>query len=399
MIVVYWALVATSALGILGCLGAVATLARRVRPAPPAAADPVAGGEPLPSLSMLVPLKGADEATEAHLSALVEQELPVPVEYLFALESSGDPAFAVCERVRAAHPDIAIRIVLSGPAKARMGKQHNLAAAAAEARYEAIGNMDGDVAVAPGTLAAGLRALIRPDVGAASFLPVYHGSGPTGGALVALYANYSFCANFGALALNTRQKAIIGALWLLRRETLARIGGFDPFTSTVSDDAAIGRAIAALGLRCALVPYTVAIPYERLDLRGGLRHLAKWVAMLRAEGLPAYALIAVTWHPLLWAAVALLAGLLVGGTGTLALSLALVVMSALARVGGATLLNARSYGLPVLPLPLWLIPYELLAVPLLFGAGLFRRAIVWRGRRYRIGLHGHILSVQECVRR
>lgn len=394
MIVVYWVLVAASALGILGCLGAVATLARRVRTAP-LAAVPTTGGESLPSLSMLVPLKGADDATEAHLTALVEQELPAPVEYLFALESSDDPAFVVCERVRAAHPDSAIRIIISRPAKGRMGKQHNLAAAAAEACYEALGNMDGDVAPAPGTLAAGLRALAQPGVGAASFLPVYHGSGPAGGALVALYANYSFCANFGALALTTRQQAIIGALWLLRRGTLERIGGFERFTTTVSDDAAIGRAIAALGLCCALVPYTVTIPYERLDLRGGLRHLAKWIAMLRAEGLPAYALIAVTWHPLLWSVVALLVGLLAGGAGTLPLSLALAVVAALARVGGAALLNARSYGLPPWRLAPWLIPYELLAVPLLFGAGLFRRTIVWRGRRYRVGRHGAIQGVSE----
>lgn len=397
MIVVYGALLAASGIGILGCLGAVATLARRVRPTPPTA-EPSAGAESLPSLSMIVPLKGADAATEAHLAALVEQELPAPVEYLCALESRDEPAYAVCERVRAAHPGATIRIVLSGPAKGRMGKQHNLAAAAREARYEAIGNMDGDVAIAPDTLAALLRALVQPgaNAGAAYCLPIYHGPGPAGGALVALYTNYGFSANFGALALITHQPAIIGALWLLRRATLERIGGFERFTTTVGDDAAIGRAIAGLGLRCVLAPFTVAIPYERLDLRGGLRHLAKWVAMLRAEGLGGYELIAVTWHPLLWAAVALPVGLLARGAGTLPLSLGLVGTAAMARVGGAALLNARSYGLPLMPLPLWLIPYELLAVPLLFGAGLLRRTLVWRGRRYRIGRHGAIQGVSAA---
>lgn len=392
MIVVYWVLVAASVLSLLGCLGAVATLARRVRTAPLATVPPQIA---FPSLSVLVPLKGADDATEAHLTALVESPLPCDVEFLFALESAADPAFAVCERVRAAHPDLSIRILLSGPAKGRMGKQHNLAAAAKAARYGVVACVDADVLVAPGTLAVGMNHLARTGAGAVYFLPVYHGPGPAGGTLVALYANYSFCANFGALALNTRQQAIIGALWMLRRETLDQLGGFDQFTTTVSDDAAIGRAIAALGLHCMLVPYTVTIPYERLDLRGGLRHLAKWIAMLRAEGLPAYALIAVMWHPLLWSVAALLVGLLLGGAGTLPLSVVLVVVAALARVGGAALLNARSYGLPPWRLAPWLIPYELLAVPLLFGAGLFRRTIVWSGRRYRIGRHGAIQGVSE----
>ena len=395
MIVVYWALLAASAIGVLACAGAAVTLARRLRTAP---LDAVPPRSAFPSLSVLVPLKGADDATEAHLSSLVASILPCDVEYLFAVESSNDPAFAVCERVRLAHPELPVRIVLSGPAKGRMGKQHNLAAAAKAARYGIIACVDGDVRVAPGTLAVGMSHLARPDAGAVYFLPVYHGPGPAGGTLVALYANYSFCANFGALALTTRQPAIIGALWLLRRETLDRMGGFDRFTTTVSDDAAIGQAIAALGLRCVLVPYTVEVRYERLTLRGGLRHLAKWVAMLRAEGLAAYALIAVTWHPLLWAVLALLAGLLAGGVGTLPLSLALVAVAALVRVGGAVLLNARSFGLPRSPLPLWLIPYELLAVPLLFGAGLFRHTLVWSGRRYRIGRHGAIVEAQEVAR-
>ncbi|HKS71416.1 MAG TPA: hypothetical protein VJQ45_13415, partial [Ktedonobacterales bacterium] len=62
MFVVYWALVAASGLGLLGCLGAAATLARRVCAAPPTS-EPVPAGEPLPSLSMLVPLKGVGDAT------------------------------------------------------------------------------------------------------------------------------------------------------------------------------------------------------------------------------------------------------------------------------------------------------------------------------------------------
>ncbi len=45
------------------------------------------------SLFMIVPIKGVHEAMEAHLDALVESELQTPVEYLFAIESSGEHAF------------------------------------------------------------------------------------------------------------------------------------------------------------------------------------------------------------------------------------------------------------------------------------------------------------------
>ena len=61
-----------------------------------------------------------------------------------------------------------------------------------------------------------------------------------------------------------------------------------------------------------------------------------------------------------------------------------------ARVGGGLLLDRAVYHRRGW-LPLALIPYELLIVPVLFGAGLVRRSLVWRGRRYWIGPHGKIL--------
>jgi ceramide glucosyltransferase len=396
MIVLYWLLVALAAVGILGSVGATATLVGRMGSAD-RGGKPVA--LPFASLSMLVPLKGADGHTFEHLSALVASDLPIPVEFVFALESADDPAYVACERVRDTYPDKAIRIVLSGPANGRMGKQHNLAAAAREARFGVIGAMDADVGVTPSTLVAGLEHLTAPGTGAVYFLPVYQGPGPAGGGLVALYTNYSFSLNFGALALRRPLPSIIGSLWLLRRTTLDVIGGLDQFTATVSDDAAIGRAIAGQGLRCVLVPMAVRIPFEPLALRVGLRHLAKWIAMLRAEGLGTYLPILLTWHPIFWSAVALLVGLAAaGGAGRLLLPSALLLGAALvARVGGAMLLNRCVYRLPALPLPLLLVPYELLAVPVLFAAGFFRRTIVWRGTRYRLGPHGVIRAASEAA--
>src|SRR5215471_18086418 len=91
---------------------------------------------PVSALSMIVPLKGADAFTASHLTALVESVVNVPVEYLFTMESMTDPAFAVCQQVKEGHPDRDIRIILSGPALGRMGKQHNLAVAAQQASYD-----------------------------------------------------------------------------------------------------------------------------------------------------------------------------------------------------------------------------------------------------------------------
>ncbi len=387
--IVYWLLVAVAALGVLGAIGACATLLRRVRGLGGASFVPPTAA----SLSMIVPLRGVDAATEANLNALVESQFRGAIEYLFAMESVDDAAYALGQRVKALHPDQDIRIVFSGPAGARMGKQHNIAAAAREARYAVLGSMDADVQIAPTTLAVGLSYLAQPGAGIVYFLPGYSGpsgAGSLGGSLVALYSDYYFLANFGALALRRPQRAIIGGLWLIRRATVDAIGGFDQFTRVVSDDAAIGKAVAGQKLRCLLAPFTVSVSFEDLDLRGGATHLAKWIAMLRAEGLGTYLSIVLTWHPVFWSAVAVIVGLFTP-SHQWAPSLIVLGVAVLVRIITAMLLNVRVYRMPPLPLPLYAVAYEIAGVPLLFGAGLFRRTIIWKGRRYRLGRHGVIL--------
>jgi hypothetical protein len=390
---IYGFLFFLSSMALLGCIAASATIWWRFRQA----AQDASQSTPVSSLSMIVPLKGVDDFTAAHLNALVESRVDVPVEFLFALESAHDPAFVVCQQMQEQHSEKDIRLIVSGSAAGRMGKQHNLAVASQQARYEAIGSMDADVLVEPDTLAVGLRYLAFPQTGVAYFLPAYTGPGPTGGLLVALYSNYYYQLDMGTVALSSNAPFITGALWFMRQTTLHLIGGFEQFSLTVSDDAAIGRAIRKHLLRNVLIPRMVRIPFEQLDLHQGGKHLLKWMAMLRAEGLLTFLTILLSWHPILWSCITFLFGLLLFGIHqpALASGAAFLLCALLVRLASAFLLNRRVYALPGLRY-LWLLPvYELLAVPILFGKGVFQRTIHWRGRRYRLGRHGMIQEVLE----
>jgi hypothetical protein len=369
------------------CVGAATVFAFRFRLH--ASVQPRSDG-----LSVLVPIKGVDSATESNLDALLSSRLPGPVEYLIAMESVDDPAYQVAVRVSDRHTEVASSIVISGPAGPRMGKQHNLACAAARARYTTIASMDADVRVEPDTLALGLAYLAQPEAGVAYFLPRYRGPGPAGGLLVALYSNYYYQLNMGALALSRNAPFITGGLWLMSARANSRIGGLTGFDRTVSDDAAIGRAVVAAGLRTILVPRTVQIRYENLDLRGGVRHVLKWLALLRAEGLASYLAIALSWHPLLIAAMTAVIALLVGTQpGVAAL---LVGVAVLARLGCGLVLHARAYGWADIGALAWLPVYELIAVPFLYARGLFARHLTWRGTRYRIGRRGMIITANPA---
>jgi hypothetical protein len=210
--------------------------------------------------------------------------------------------------------------------------------------------------------------------------------------LVALYSNYYYQLYMGALALSTRAPFITGALWLMSKTTLSTIGGLEQFCLTVSDDAAIGQAVARHHLRNVLVPRTVTIPFERLSLFGGSKHLLKWLALLRAEGIFIYLSIFLMWHPVFWSGVTLIVGVFLLGLQSLALlvGVLLFALALVTRLASAFLLNRRVYsfrGMRFLP---WVGVYELVAVPLLFVRGFFQKSIEWRGRRYRIARHGII---------
>jgi hypothetical protein len=384
-VTVLWCVVALAA---LPCLAATVVVALRFRPGP---ATPVTAD----GLSVVVPIKGTDAHTESNLDALFASRVPVPVEYLIAMESPDDLAHEVTVRVQQRHPDVASSIVISGPAGSRMGKQHNLAAGFAQARYDTLASIDADVRVDADTLALGLAHLSRTDAGVAYFLPQYVGPGPLGGLLVALYSNYYYQLNMAAVALSSNAGFITGGLWLMSGEARRRLGDLGRFGTTVSDDAAIGRAVVAAGLRTILIPRTVRIPYENLGLGGGIRHVLKWLTLLRAEGLPTYLTIASSWHPLLFAAVSTVVAVLAG----VGLAPALLTVAAVAalRWASALVLHARAYGWRGAGAMVWLPVYELLAVPVLFARGLFSRELTWRGVRYRIGRGGTILSARPVT--
>ena len=381
MVILFWVLSGLAFMGMLGCLAAVLRVRMHCRPV-----DEI-DRNTLPSVSMLVPIKGADDHTAAHLTALVESDCDFPVEFLFAMETQADPAYEICRGVQQAHPEREVHILLTGAANGRMGKQHNLAGAVKQAKYEVIGAMDADVCPEPDTLRRGVLELQRTGGGTVFSLPYYSGTGRAGGLLVALYTNYYFSLYIGSLAAGELTPLTIGSMWWTTRSVLDKIGGFERFTGTVSDDAAIGKAVAEAGMRNVLSRKPVKLAFEPLSPAGGFRHLQKWVAMLRAEGLGRYLSIALTWH---FVSLALLAA----GAGWLAqrpLGLAVLAASILVRVGSVLALNGTVYrGLRRTRFALAVIGYELVVVPVLFGIGLFKRSLIWRGRKYVIGSQGRI---------
>ena len=78
---------------------------------------PAGNGSAAASLSLIVPIKGADANTEENLKLVVGSEINTPVEFLFAMETEDDPAYEVCCNIKAKHPHKDIHIIFHRPMK------------------------------------------------------------------------------------------------------------------------------------------------------------------------------------------------------------------------------------------------------------------------------------------
>ena len=67
----------------------------------------------LPAVSVFKPLHGAEPRLEENLQSLFLQDYPA-FEIVFGCRNAADPALAVVDRLRARHPRVASRVVLSG---------------------------------------------------------------------------------------------------------------------------------------------------------------------------------------------------------------------------------------------------------------------------------------------
>lgn len=338
------------------------------RPIPPGSAE----------VSLIKPLRGADLQLRANLETYASFPPSGPYQILLAMESKEDPAFAVAEDFRRAHPDLDIEIVIAGPSGPRMGKIHNMIEAYERAKHSLIMFSDGDVRIDTRTFPAAIDALTRAD---AAFFPCYYKApGDAGSAAVALYTNHDFFLLLAPLSLTGKADFLWGGFMTVRRSALDEIGGLRPFERRISDDASLGHALAAKGKRIDIVPVPLLMPCEPESPKVAYEHLRRWGVMVRAFmgrgyfGFPAIFL----------GQNAVVAVFLGAACGHAALGLALLAAVFSFRLASSACLDMLLAGRLM---PAWcyamLFLCDLLSLPV-WALPLFNDTIEWRGKRYRV---------------
>jgi ceramide glucosyltransferase len=341
-------------------------------------AQPAPGPMPLPSVSVLKPLKGMDPALYESLRSHCLQEFPAEYEIIFGVSHLADAAVPFVQQLIAEFPDRAIRMIECPEASATNRKVGNLAQMVKYARYNHILVNDSDIRVSPTYLRAILSEFDDPAVGMCT-APYRAVAGRTIWSRVeALGIATDFIA--GVLAARQLEGGIrfgLGSTLAFSRAALDAIGGFEPLFDYLGDDYELGARIASAGYKVVLSREVVDTFLPSYTFSGFLEHQLRWARAIRDSRPSQYVGMGVTFA-VVWGIVAVLLSRL-SWWSLLVLVIALALRIGVAWRGSQSVLHDQHARRD-----LWLVPLRDLLAFFVWLVSFFGATIVWRGERFRL---------------
>ncbi len=340
---------------------------------------------PLPPVTILKPLHGAEPRLEEALASLCAEaacRYDGRVQIVLGVQDPQDPARAVATVLRRRFPRLDITLVVDSTPHGPNRKVANLINMLPATRHDIVVIADSDIHAPPGYLAALVGALQDHGVGLATTL--YTG----------LPANESVAARLGATALThgllpgalmaraLGRQDCLGATMALRRLTLERVGGLAALSPHLADDHVLGELVRAQGLDVTLAATVPATTVAEADIAALYRHELRWARTI-ASIVPVRFALSTVQYPLFWATACLaLSG---GAEWAAAVFLSTWAGRALACRGIDRALAEGRGGLAS-PAPIWLLPVRDLLSFAVAVASYLGDDVVWRGHVMQSGL-------------
>ena len=329
-------------------------------------------------IGIVVPVCGREEGLAVNAAALIAQRAPGGVELVFVAESAEDSGLleARALAIGADH----VRIVVSGPAGADVGKIHNLAAGLAHIDSDVVVLVDSDARPPdPEFIARLVERFSNPDVGLVTCVPSYRGAKDLGAGLAAAMIDTDVAGLFGVFQAWNRMAVANGTCLAVRAGALERAGGLMWLRRRLLMDSALAQRVVEQGHRVVLHDEPVPVHREHMRWSECWSQARRWHVAMRF-GLPLARYIGLGW--------------LRAGVPIAALALALAPHAAtavmFAAAGVARVLAAALVSRTFLHdrAPLWVLlmtPVADVCTTLAWFAAFVRPEVSWRGVRYRVG--------------
>ncbi|MEJ7729161.1 MAG: glycosyltransferase [Polyangiaceae bacterium] len=328
-----------------------------------------------PSVTILKPLSGHDDALADNLDSFAHLEHP-DCELLLGLASPADAAAPAARAFLARHPGLDARIVFTDAAAATNPKVAQLIGLTRAARGDVLVVSDSNVRATPDYLRNVLDSLLQPGVGVVSCLVAGGGERTLGAAV----ENAQLCA-YVAPAVSTAhvcgRPITVGKTMAMRRGDMERAGGWGAVGDVLAEDEVLGRRFEALGFGVALCAAPVLSPNTEATLARTLERHTRWAKMRRALS------------PVAFAAEPVLQPAIVAALGMLVSSSMVAVQIWLAATGLQVLGTAAAVRRMRGRWPRWgFAGVELVRMHVAFACWLgacVSRRVEWRGNAFLLG--------------
>ena len=374
--VMMFAALAGCAFGLASAMAARVTLRRSRR----------LSGSTAPAITLLKPLHGAERGLEAALAGFLTQDYAGPIQVVFGLRYTGDPAMDAVEKIRRRFPGRDIAVVVEPRLHGTNRKISNVVNMMKAAKHDFLVLTDADITVPSDYLTTIAAAAARPGVGLVSCLYSGRGSGNFWSRFAAMGISYHFLPNAALGLAIGLVRPCFGSTIALSRQTLDRIGGFEAFTGHFVDDYEIGRAAREAGFSIAYPAMAVEHGCDNASFAAWAGQELRWARAIRVVN-PVGHLASVVTHPL---PLALIGAAMLGFADAASVILcAVLAVRATLKLQIDALIKQRTGSM------LWLPLRDLLSFAIFLGS-LFGNAVEWRGERLRVDKSGR-MSVEKSA--
>ncbi len=346
-----------------------------------------------PAVTLLKPLKGADDGLFSALESHCLQQYSGPWEILCAVSSPDDPAARVVAELQTAHPHVALHLIVCPERLGTSGKVSNLVQTLRSARFDHLLINDSDIHVGPHYLARIMAGFSTPPANPKQEIkPVgmvtapylgrahadAHGRIPLWSRLEALGIATEFLP--GVLTARLLEGGIhfgLGSTLAIRRDALTAAGGLEPLLEVLADDYELGARIARAGYRVELSREVVETSVPPYTLQGFFDHQLRWSRSTRDSRRLGYLGLGITFV-VPWAIATCLA------SGLALWSVALLSLALLARTALALSVGVGILGDGQVLRDLWLLPLRDLCGLFFWLWSYAGDTVLWRGERFTL---------------
>jgi len=233
----------------------------------------------LPPVSVLKPVHGLEAQLEKNIESFFRQNYP-DYEILFAADEPDDPALDVVRAVCARYPHIRSRVLVTG-APWPNPVVHSFHCLSQAAAHDILVTTDSDVEVSPNYLREIVPPMLDPKAGMLTCL--YRGKNVAGfwSGLTAIGMSVEMTAGVLVANLLEGMKFGLGPTTVVRKDSLASIGGYAALKDYIAYDFAIGNLIAEKGYRVVLSAHIIDHIVNQKSFQRMWRNQLRWAQSTR----------------------------------------------------------------------------------------------------------------------